>query len=327
MNKILIITNKDDPHVDYVLPKMEGFGLVVHRLNTEDISNSFNISLVPGDSQKSHINFFINGILSLSEISGVWYRRPIQPKLDETQKKFRDVVKNEILHTFQGLYSNLEKDCLWVNYPFAVRQAENKIYQLRLANQMRFLTPKSCITQDPQIALDFIKNCSSGSIVKTLSGEVVTDDDGTTKAAYTHLLNKKDLDNLSEIKNCPTFFQEYITKDVELRITVIGAQAFAIAINTQADNEAQNDWRRGIISGKLAYSLYDLPEDVERFCIMLTKSLGLNFGAIDMIKNTRGEYVFLEINPNGQWLWLEIETGVEISKALINMFLKKSSDD
>lgn len=326
MTKILVITNKDDPHTDYVLPKMEEHGLDVYRLNTEDISKAFDLTLNLENLHQSHINFHISGKLFLDDVNGVWYRRPIQPKLNTIQEKYRSITKNEISHSFQGLYTCLDSECLWVNDPFFIRRSENKIYQIKVVHNLGFLVPKSCITQDPKIALDFIKNCPNGAIVKSLSGETLKDEDGI-KAVYTHLLNEKDLENLSEIKNCPTFFQEHIEKDTELRITVVGEQVFAISINTQESEDSKNDWRRGITSGKLKYSLYPLPEYIKHFCIQLTRSLGLNFGAIDMIKNKKGDYVFLEINPNGQWLWLEIETGAMISNALINLFCSKTSND
>ena len=53
-------------------------------------------------------------------------------------------------------------------------------------------------------------------------------------------------------------------------------------------------------------------------CIRLLKELNLQFGAIDMIKTPDGSYIFLEINPNGQWAWIETQTGLQISDAIIN---------
>lgn len=326
MGKVLIITNKNDPHTDYVLPKLQETGVSVYRLNTEDISSGFDLMIDPQHPKKSNINFYVAGKVFFHEISGVWYRRPIHPKINTVQEKFRTITKNELSHTFQGFYASLDDECLWVNHPFFIRKAENKIYQIKIANQLGFATPRSCITQNPQVAIEFMTDCSSGVIVKTLSGETITDEEGS-KTIYTHLLDQKDLINLDEIKNCPTFFQEYIQKDIELRITVIGEKVFAISIDARESDNSNIDWRRGLTSGKIKYSLYALPENINRLCVQMTRSLGLSFGAIDMIKTKEDEYVFLEINPNGQWLWLEIETGVAISKALIDLFRLRISRD
>jgi glutathione synthase/RimK-type ligase-like ATP-grasp enzyme len=52
--------------------------------------------------------------------------------------------------------------------------------------------------------------------------------------------------------------------------------------------------------------------------------LGINFGCFDIIKSTKGEYVFLECNPNGQWLWIEKIIKIGIARALAHMLLGAS---
>ena len=59
----------------------------------------------------------------------------------------------------------------------------------------------------------------------------------------------------------------------------------------------------------------DLPERVSEACRDLVQRLGLAFGAIDLLQTTSEEYVFLEVNPNGQWHWLEQITGVRLTAA------------
>ena len=54
-------------------------------------------------------------------------------------------------------------------------------------------------------------------------------------------------------------------------------------------------------------------------CITLLKILNLRFGAIDFILDTAGNFTFLEINPNGQWAWIEKRTGYEISNEIVNL--------
>ena len=82
-----------------------------------------------------------------------------------------------------------------------------------------------------------------------------------------------------------------------------------------AENEGKIDWRQGYDHG-LRYEPYDLPNDISEKCIKFLERMRLNFGAFDFIVTPSGEYVFLECNPNGQWLWIEMETGLKISEAI-----------
>ena len=80
---------------------------------------------------------------------------------------------------------------------------------------------------------------------------------------------------------------------------------------------SKTDWRKG----NLKFYKSSLPEDISMKCVQLVKELNLSFGAIDIIKNIKGEYFFLEINPNGQWVWIENETKLKISHELIKQLI------
>ena len=68
---------------------------------------------------------------------------------------------------------------------------------------------------------------------------------------------------------------------------------------------------------KLKFQQTEIPKSIELKCIELVKRLELKFGAIDLIKDKNDNFVFLEINPNGQWAWIEMDTGLQISDAII----------
>ena len=79
---------------------------------------------------------------------------------------------------------------------------------------------------------------------------------------------------------------------------------FAVEIHSQEYEEARVDWRKGNMT-HLPHQLHHLPPSIENKCTALVKKLGLAFGAIDLILTPEGKYVFLEINPNGQWAWIQ----------------------
>ncbi|HEY5865570.1 MAG TPA: hypothetical protein VI542_08485, partial [Candidatus Tectomicrobia bacterium] len=144
-----------------------------------------------------------------------------------------------------------------------------------------------------------------------------------TFVRYTELVTKRDIGYAHAIRYCPMIFQAYVPKQIELRITVVGRQAFAVAIHSQATNHTRFDWRR-YDQDHTPHSPHELPSDIEQRCIELVRRLGLCYGAIDMVLTPSGQYVFLEINPNGQYLWLEQATGLPISEAICDLLMAGS---
>jgi glutathione synthase/RimK-type ligase-like ATP-grasp enzyme len=70
-----------------------------------------------------------------------------------------------------------------------------------------------------------------------------------------------------------------------------------------------------------------LPPEIQDKCVRLVEQLELSYGAIDMVLTPEGRYVFLEINPNGQYLWIEEQTGMPISAALCDLLMDQSKGE
>jgi glutathione synthase/RimK-type ligase-like ATP-grasp enzyme len=118
----------------------------------------------------------------------------------------------------------------------------------------------------------------------------------------------------------PVIVQEYVAKRVELRVTVVGRAVFAAEIHSQESNHARFDWRRYDL-GSTRHEVHRLPAVVADRCVEIVGRLGLRYGAIDLILTPDGRYVFLEVNPTGQWLWIEKATGLPIGDALCDLLL------
>ncbi|HMW02377.1 MAG TPA: ATP-dependent carboxylate-amine ligase, partial [Acidobacteriota bacterium] len=126
---------------------------------------------------------------------------------------------------------------------------------------------------------------------------------------------------LKAVTHAPCLFQEYIPKKVELRITVVGRKIFAAEIHSQQSQRSKDDWRRYDIANT-PYLKHRLPEAIKIKCQQLVRELGLVFGCIDMIVTPDNRYVFLEINPNGQWGWIEELTQLPICANLAEMLIQ-----
>jgi glutathione synthase/RimK-type ligase-like ATP-grasp enzyme len=124
-----------------------------------------------------------------------------------------------------------------------------------------------------------------------------------TYRVMTTRIDSSHLKQIDTIRTAPCLFQEYIDKKFELRIIVIGDEIFTAEIHSQAHDKTSDDWRD--YSVQIPYYKGDLPLTLKEKIHQFVKSYGLNFSALDFILTPDGRYVFLENNPNGQFLWLQ----------------------
>lgn len=226
-------------------------------------------------------------------------------------------AEEETRDTTRGLWELL--NCVWVNHPEHIRRANSKLHQLSVAHQVGLEIPKTIVTNDPDEARKFIGSCHGDVITKPLSRGLVDQSD-QPMALYTSVVSPEQAHHAQQVQYTPSFFQEYIPKDVELRITIVGNQVFTAEIRSQQRDDTKDDWRRNALS--LEHKEHQLPVEIQEKLLRLTKAFNLQFGAIDMILTPDGRYVFLEINPSGQWAWIEELTGLPISEALIGLLAK-----
>ena len=121
------------------------------------------------------------------------------------------------------------------------------------------------------------------------------------------------------IEQAPCIFQEYLDKDFELRITVVGDQVFPVKINSQKNSKTKFDWRKD--QTHVEYELFVLPEELKTKLLRLHREFKIVYGAYDFIVDPKGTYYFLEVNPAGQWLWMEEVLGINISETIANALI------
>lgn len=106
-----------------------------------------------------------------------------------------------------------------------------------------------------------------------------------------------------------------------MRATVVGTRAFTAAIDSGAKARADDDWQREGAALVEEWEHHQLPPDTESKLLRLADEFGLNYGAADFILTPDGRHVFLEINPAGEFFWLEQRPGLPISAALADVLL------
>jgi glutathione synthase/RimK-type ligase-like ATP-grasp enzyme len=131
----------------------------------------------------------------------------------------------------------------------------------------------------------------------------------------TEPVRPRDLVHAEDLRLCPIITQAAIPKALELRATVVGDEVLTVAIHSQQTRHTRHDWRR-FDHDRTPITRYALDPVSQQRCRDLVRQLGLAYGAIDLILTPDGRIVFLEINPNGQYLWLELLGGVPISDSV-----------
>lgn len=317
---ILILTEKNDDHTAIVAHALREKGAEFVRFDTEDFPQQTSLAItMRGDGHEAFL--WLDGKkIELSRVTTVWYRRPGMPVLpDGLSADDRDFVSKETTHFLRGLWGTL-RDRFWVNRYDNSREGENKSYQLNVAQRVGFRVPQTFLGNNPDEARDFVEGISGDTVYKCFSQYSRKLGD-RVHMIYTTRLNKKDLSRMSSVRLAPCIFQEYVEKKVELRVTVIGRKIFAAEIHSQQSARSREDWRRYDLANTPYYP-HQLPREIEDQCHALLHELGLVFGCIDLILTPDGEYVFLEINPNGQWYWVESLTGMPMLNNFTEMLIQ-----
>lgn len=320
---ILIVTNKLDPHTDIVSKELNKRGESFFRFNTEDFPNKISLTIY-GNSGGFLSGF--NRVVDLISVRSVWYRRPCDSVVSELiqDQSLVNFVVRECKTTLSNLWDLLAGSVFWVNHPKKNLSADSKLLQLVIAEKLCVRTPATIVTSNPEEALLFLQK-HKDAVAKTISsGFIERKNSGGGSVIYTNRITCREFEKLELVKYSPTLFQEYIQKEFELRITIVGERIFACRIDSQKSDRTKDDWRRYDFNN-VPHSIFKLPRKIELFCVNFLQTFGLNFGTIDMIVTPDGDYVFLEINPNGQWGWIESLTGMPISKALADLLIAGKS--
>lgn len=307
----LVVTNKRDLTSDFIILELRRRGLPYLRLNTEEIPKAI-FQCTPSAAGLWKFDL-LGASFDLSKVKAAYFRRPGVPEpLSQIRETERSYCTQEWHATLQSLYWAIGER--WLNAPHLIALAENKIYQLMLAKDLGFKVPDTLVSNEPAAIKDFFSN---GQVIgKPLRNAVVKGGVRDRVLFTTRVSIDEDTDEIS-IRACPIILQREIRKKFDVRVTVVGEQVFAATIDSQSCPATEVDWRRMSEAG-LEHEIYQLPKVIADRCIELTRKLGLRFGAIDFVLDAEDQLWFLEINPNGQWGWIETRTGHPIAAAIVS---------
>jgi len=312
---VLIITNDHDEHADAVSGELTRRGVPVFRFHPADFPHSCSVSIEIEEGRVHGELRNRDDRVRFDDLCAAWFRRSgnlYETRLTITSEKLENYVKIQSQGTLSALCSSLQT--LWVSHPLALRRAEVKALQLAEASRAGLKIPHTLISNDPERATTFVAaQGDADCAVKPLLAVGVTDEQGGFRMPLTAMLPRGH--SLASVAQAPTILQPYVEKAFELRCVVIGEQIFAAKMDTQADAKSRIDSR----GGDPDHAIFELPHEVEASLHRMMDSFGLNFASLDMIVTPDGDFVFLELNPNGQWLWLEFELGLPLVAAMADL--------
>lgn len=313
--EILIITNKGDYTSDILIKNLHERNIKFFRFNTEEYTYQTEASLHFSNNELLIQLIHEGERISLDSIRGIWYRRPVPPslheELDESDSEFANRESKEFLLNLWMLLS----DKNWINDPFQLNKVERKSYQIKVAIQCGFMVPETLFTSNSKLAEQFFQKNNKSVIAKPLShGSYGNDDEYVIYS--TDLESQNNTLDWSMTTHAPTIFQKRIDKQYDIRLTAIGKKLFAHSIVQNSDETI--DWRRKSLD--LSYNEVDIPDLIEEKVLKFMEIMKIKFGAFDFAIQDK-EWYFLEINPSGQWAWLELITGSRMSDSLTDILM------
>ncbi len=313
---ILVVSYPDEEHTAQVVAHLVQAGHEVVQIDLAEFPSQRAIEFSWGGAGPPAFWMAHEGRqVNLADTRAVWWRRvsnfAVDPAVGQGERSA--FAQSETAQAMHGMLESLH--CPWMNPHLADAAAHHKPYQWSVAQALGLKLPRTLVTTDARAARAFIDSVRPAKVVFKAFLAAIQD------WRETRLVEQEDLDRLELVRLAPVIFQEYIP-GVDLRITMVGDDIFAAEIDAR-QTSYEVDMR--MVVGEAKVAAVTLPAPVQHQLRQLQHRLGLVYGAIDMRRTDAGEYVFLEVNPAGQWLFVEQRTGLPIAKAMADYLAAAST--
>ncbi len=251
---------------------------------------------------------------NVRDLDVIWWRRP--PSTQSVSEVYDDpnhleLINNDCAAAVVGL-TEVAFRGIWVSTPSSTRRAENKIVQLHTAQACGLRVPRTLITQDPVVLGDFIKGIGTPIVVKALRGPLHV---GVPTSSFL----PEHLSRTEAIRAAPAIYQEYVPGSMHLRVHCFGTHVLTASIES---NEL--DWRGDLT---VPFRPFGLPGDIRSKLQRVLRALGLRMGIFDLKVSPTGEYYWLELNPQGQFLFVEgLVQELELADAFARFLRKEATE-
>ncbi|MDT0459980.1 ATP-grasp ribosomal peptide maturase [Streptomyces sp. DSM 41527] len=314
---VLVVTEADDVTADMVITELNRRGVPVARVNPSDIGAGLTVSArfgacpapVAGQVRTP------SRTADLAHVRAVYWRRPTWPAFPHLSDGDARFAAAQVRYGLGGALYALDGP-LWVNHPLRDAAADYKPAQLAVAQRLGLTVPPTLVTNDPRAAREFID--AHGQVIYKTLRWTPYERGGVPVAGWADPVTADEIDD--RVRVTPHLFQARVRKVADVRVLVVGRQVFAVRIDS-----GLLDWRKDYST--LSYAVIDLPARVNKALLALLDHFGLVSGSFDLAVGPAGEHWWLELNPNGQWGWLEGPTGLDMSAAFADLLTQGSTHD
>jgi ATP-grasp ribosomal peptide maturase len=307
---VLVLSAPEDATADVVEAQLGAGGIPFVRMDTGDFPTQMRVDARNTEGRWRGRLRTASATVELDQVRSVYYRRPtrfrLPPGLAGGDSAF---ALTEAKLGVGGVLASLP--VTWVNHPARMAQAEYKPLQLDVADRVGLLVPRTLVTNDVDAARTFAAEIARPLVCKTFSS-LLLDDGDTITSVFTTTVDPERIDR-DQLAATAHLFQERVPKANDVRVTMVGCTAFAVAVIAGSD-AGREDWRADYRN--LRYEPVTVPDDVQLGMSAYLDHFGLRYGAFDFVVEPDGTWRFLECNPNGQWLWLEDEADQPIAVAI-----------
>ncbi|MEW2622027.1 ATP-grasp ribosomal peptide maturase [Streptomyces sp. NPDC048106] len=310
---VLVATEADDLTADMVITELNRRHVPVARFNPADIGADLTVSARFGSCPAPVAGRIRtpSRTVDLSRIRSVYWRRPVWPAFDHLDADDARFAAAQVRYGLGGALYALDGP-LWINHPLRNNAADYKPAQLAVAQRLGLTVPPTLVTNDPAEARTFITSHHQ-VIFKTLRWTPYRRD-GVAVTGWAEPVTAAEIDQ--SVLVAPHLFQAVVDKVADLRVLVVGRKVFAVRIES-----GLLDWRRDYSA--LTYRVVDLPGRMEKALLAYLGHFGLISGSFDLAVGQDGGLWWLELNPNGQWGWLEEATGLAMSAAFAEVLTQE----
>lgn len=318
--QVLILTRKFDPEVTRVSIKLLAKGIDNVCLNVEEIPNQMKVGYHINASRDPQVNFTIGQRnFNNFDFPVVWIR-----DFDTTLMSFDFLGRDQEMakrfcyeqwnDSYQILISSLKSE--WINRPEANFKAINRLAQLMTAKECGFKIPETLLTNNAKVASEFYRDNNGEVVMKAVHHHSI-EIKGKVYYMYTRFLTKDDFLKLRDIVYAPCILQKRLYKKSEIRVTIIDKDIFAAELVCEMIPACQEDIHRYGIS-RIPKKIVKLDSRTEKACLKIMSKFDLKYCTFDFILDKNDELFFLEINPTGDWYWIEHETKMPITDTMVS---------
>jgi glutathione synthase/RimK-type ligase-like ATP-grasp enzyme len=298
--KIAIVAAENDNHtapVKWALEKAgytafcwAGLGWTPERQASVALPESMSMRLGPGTLDPGDV---------------VWIRRPeppcMNPNVAEADRKFARGEYHWFSESLMYLLEMLPVRC--VNRYSASRMVRNKSVQLLLAHGCGMNVPATLMSNAPLEVRRYLHQQSSRAICKAFFPHIWRKEaERAVAVTETFELTEDMLPKDEVLTYAPAIYQELVIKEFDVRMQLLGTAVYSFALHNP---KGSIDWRQDVTQGGVRVESIATPEAIRQQVLEFARKSGIVFGSFDFAVDREGGWWFLEVNEEGQFLWLD----------------------